>query len=266
MTDFAALGSFNTDDTLTEGELRQALEDQLRATLEFPGAKGSVLHTIGVTGGTPADSITPASAEPGMIRLAPQSGTADNLTRILQTNARDGALLYLRLNSDSYRITLQPGGASPGNLLLLYGESAYLLSNTSQASCFERQGTTWREIIRTGSETSRVVGDPGEPGFAHADWSAAQAVHFHKDASGCVSLWGQPINTTSADTNSTIFTLPVGYRPPATMTWVVDDTTADKLQLIVVQTTGDVIYTRGALGAKDNSIAVSLAPIRFRVA
>ena len=261
MTEFPTPGVFNTDDTLVEGELRQRLEDVLRASKEFPGASASVLKVIS------GDAITPDSAAPGMIRLQPETGTADDLTRIVQTNARDGALLHVRLADDSYQIKLKPGGISPSDLKLLFAESEYLLNDVSQVSCFERQGSVWQEILRSGAENFHTVGLPGQPPFGHADWSAAvNPARFYKDSSGSVSIYGEAVNLTTANTNQSVFTLPLGFRPPHNRRFLCHDgQTPEAAIVLVLATTGEVWYNGGADGVLQSAVRLWLDPIRFRV-
>ncbi len=267
MTDFPAVGKFNTDDTLNAGGLRQGLEDVLRASKEFAGASAAVLHQIGVTGAMPADTITPASAQPSMIKLQPQTGNDDDLLRIIQTNTRDGQLLYLRINSDSYNVKLKTGGASPGNLLLLYGESEYLLSDLSQVSCFERQGTLWQEVIRSGIEDRHRIGDPGEIGWGHADWSAPTfPVEYYRDAAGVVAIEGRAQNSLSAIGNPNLFTLPVSYRPPNGSNTIHWDQQNNKAIRINVSSVGVVSYQGPIDGsASSNNVSIWLDGCRFRI-
>ena len=264
MTDFPAVGIFNTDDTLNEGALRQGLEDVLRASKEFAGASAAVLHQIGVTGATPADTITPASAEPGVIKLQPQTGNDDDLLRIVQTNTRDGQLLYLRVNSDSYNVKLKTGGASPGNVLLLYGDSEYLLNDLSQISCFERQGSLWQEIVRSGLEDFHTVGDPSpEPPFENG-WGGT-GVKFYKDSGGVVRLVGAASKTGAPGALSVMFTLPVGYRPgTAEVRFPVEyANVVNGIDTIRVASNGTVQFVNFA-GITSGTTTVQLYPVAFR--
>ena len=210
MTDFPENGTFSQDDTLEDGEKRLALEDLLRAGKELPGA--GARQSLPIVSG----EITPASGSGGIVLVTPESGSVDDLLRILQTNTRDNAVLYLRIAQASHKITLKTGGTSPGNLLLLYGDTDYLLSDVSQVSCFERQGSSWQEILRSGIEDPHIVGSGApEPPYG-SGWSAGglfgeQSLRFYRDADR-VQLHG--VATGPADLATPIvFTLPVGYRP-----------------------------------------------------
>jgi len=138
--------------------------------------------------------------------------------------------------------------------------------------------THWAKIrverIRPGSELLRAsvprfedVGTGGRVAFAGAwaQYSASATVGFYKDAWGRVHLRGAGQDGTPT---STIFTLPVGFRPPATAYFaIVANPTTGSIQTgeTRVKSDGVVEATRYLNGGSGAVTWWSLDGISFRV-
>lgn len=105
--------------------------------------------------------------------------------------------------------------------------------------------------------TFREVGDPGEPGFQNGWVNFGGGFHnvgFRKTIEGEVVLRG--LAKLGAPINSTVFTLPVGYRPTAQCVFAIASNGA--FGYMTVAATGDVQVAGGS------NVWVSLHGIRFR--
>lgn len=115
-----------------------------------------------------------------------------------------------------------------------------------------------KDRVRVATEPAfREIGKPGSPAFTNlwvnfgAGWQVAA---FNRDPFGWVSLRGL-IKTGTV--GSAAFTLPPGYRPPLSETFVVNSNSA--MGRVDVQADGQVIPQ-----TPSNNAFVSLSGIRFR--
>lgn len=104
-----------------------------------------------------------------------------------------------------------------------------------------------------------TIGDPGAPAFA-SGWAAGSSipVQFMKEINGFINIRGFPVRSSGSGT--TIFTLPVGFRPPYIIDLPIVDATANATGIIQIATNGDVIIP-GVVTGNTNVIGT----VRFRM-
>jgi hypothetical protein len=91
---------------------------------------------------------------------------------------------------------------------------AFEMNKLGQRLVLQRLGNQVYETSRAGREKVHIIGSGGtEPAFQNSWSSAGFAPAFWKDNEGVVHLSGNAQKTSVAVANSTIFTLPPGYRP-----------------------------------------------------
>lgn len=141
MTALPSVGHISNN-ARTEGEVKTDLEAMRDVEAEMPG--GSVAQTLTISSG----NITPATQSSPIIVVDTEAAAAtDDLTNILQTNTRDGHVLFIRSANDSRDPTVKHNAGGAGTILL--ADSAdYVLATTKQWLILYRSGTTWIEIGR----------------------------------------------------------------------------------------------------------------------
>lgn len=127
----------------TEGEMKTALEDQLKGIKQVPGA-GVTQQALTISGG----SITPASGASGIIAVDTEAAAAtDDLTNIVQTNIDDNSLLVIRNANAARSVVVKHNTGGAGQISLAYGGNV-TLSTTLQFLLLKREDTTWIELDR----------------------------------------------------------------------------------------------------------------------
>lgn len=135
--------SYLSNAARTEGEMKTALEDQLKGIKQIPGA-GVTEQALTISGG----SITPASGASGILIVDTEAAAAtDDLTNIVQTNIDDNSLLILRNANAARSVVVKHNAGGTGQMSLAYGGDL-TLSNTLQFLILKRSGTLFIEIDR----------------------------------------------------------------------------------------------------------------------
>lgn len=123
----------------TEGEQKQAFEDQRGVISELLGGSAETELTIS------SGSITPISASHRVDTEADAS--SDLLDHINYTNHPDGRYLQIRAENAARNVTLVHGAGGDGQLLLA-NSANFTLSDTVTRVLLQRSGTTWLEVQR----------------------------------------------------------------------------------------------------------------------
>lgn len=262
MTARPAPGTFNTDDDLEEGELRQAHEDANSASAEMIG--GSGVQDLVIASGI----ITPAAGASGTLRVDTEGAAAtDNLDNIDLANVEEGRHLLIIPKDAGHVVTLRHNtGAATGRFSLL-GSLALELNSIDQWIEVRREGTTVYEVRRGGREKEHVIGVGGDPAYQNS-WAAGESygIRYWKDDSGFVRLSGSATKSAVTVAVSVVCTLPAGYRPAYPQGFPVSATVGgtDEINMIFVQTNGEVQWLRSAGAPSSVSVTVRTAPVGFR--
>jgi len=212
LSNVPASGTFNADDDLTQGELRQALEDGRNVLAEIAGsgdASGEQALTIA------SGVITPAAGRSRFLRIDTQGAAAtDDLDTIAQTNVPDQAFVFLAI-ADPSRVVVVKHLAGGTGQISLSGAIDLQLNQTTQVLWLKRNGSSFVEIGRFGREKEHTVGAGGEPAFS-GSWSSSTGLRFWKDENGVIRINGSAQHPNLTTASPVIFTLPVGWRPDAT--------------------------------------------------
>lgn len=128
----------------TEGEVQTALEDLRTFLTEKPG--GNALATLTISGG----EITPTRA---VHRIDTESAAStDDLDRATLANLSDGSLLLLCSANSGRKPTIRHAQGGNGQFLLADG-SNFTLDATTNWLIVVRDGTAWREVVRSYGES-----------------------------------------------------------------------------------------------------------------
>lgn len=254
VTDFPAAGTFDTDDGLTEGELRSALEQVRDAASELLGGQPPSTLTIA------AGAITPDRA---FHRIDTEGAAAtDNLDTISQVNHPDGRILLLRLVDAARVVVVRHNQGGTGEILLDSGLDLEL-NSLDQLLALYRDGAVWRELRQWGREIWHEVGAAGEPAFQN-NWTAPVVdVEFARDADGFVTVRGTAVNLTTF-TSSVIFTLPAGYRPTSLHRFLAYGEADASFGVEEIQVNSGGAVTYGGKLSATTSITVDFSHVRFR--
>jgi len=262
LSNVPASGTFNADDDLTQGELRQALEDERNVLAEIAGsgdASGEQALTIA------SGVITPAAGRSRFLRIDTQGAAAtDDLDTIAQTNVPDQSFVFLAI-ADASRVVVVKHLAGGTGQISLSGAMDLALNQTAQVLWLKRNGSSFVEIGRFGREKEHQVGGSGEPAFQNS-WTGS-SVRYWKDENGIVRLSGSASHASLAASPSTIFTLPSGYRPATGGVSMIAYTTvaaAYEVNVVLVNDTGTVQFVRPAGAPSSVAVAVGLAQVQFR--
>ena len=128
----------------TEGEMKTALEDQLKGIKQIPGA-GVADQALTLA----SDAITPALGASGIITVDTEAAAAtDNLGIITQTNVEDGALLLLRNANAARSVVAKHNVGGTGQISLKSGGDFVLADPDRHWLMVKRAGTSFREVAR----------------------------------------------------------------------------------------------------------------------
>ena len=140
---FPAL-SYLSNAARTEGEMKTALEDQLKGIKQIPGA-GIAEQALTIATG----SITPASGASGILLIDTEAAAAtDDLTNMSVTNFDDGSLILLH-SASSARVIVVKNAAGGSGQFTLKSSGDFTLGDTARHWLLvKRSGTTWAEVAR----------------------------------------------------------------------------------------------------------------------
>jgi hypothetical protein len=136
---------------------KTAFEKILLATRQLAGAQPR--ETLTVSGGV----ITPTRC--AVIVDTEAAAETDDLATILTTNLPDGSWLFLGLVNAGRVVTLKHGAGGVGQMLMVDGADV-ALENTGDLVGFQRVGTSWLEMMRTGPSFGY---EPADPDILKAD-------------------------------------------------------------------------------------------------
>lgn len=128
----------------TEGELKTALEDLLKAIKQIPGA-GVAEQALTIATGT----ITPAAGASGIIVVDTEGAAAsDTLSNIAVTNVDDNSLVILR-NANASRLVIVDNNAGGSGQISLKSAGDFVLADPDRHWLLvKRSGTTFKEVAR----------------------------------------------------------------------------------------------------------------------
>lgn len=128
----------------TEGEIKTALEDQLKGIKQIPGA-GVAEQALTIATGT----ITPASGASGIIVVDTEGAAAsDTLSNIAVTNVDDNSLVILR-NANASRLVIVDNNAGGSGQISLKSAGDFVLADPDRHwLLLKRSGTTFKEVAR----------------------------------------------------------------------------------------------------------------------
>lgn len=133
---------YPSDNARTEGEMKQFFEDELQIAKEKIG--GAAVESLTASAG----AVTPTRA---IFQVTSETGSADDLDTIAQTNHPDGRVVIVRATS-GHTITVRD---NQGNIQLTRDINMVLDSTTAWLMLL-RDGSTWREIGRFHSTLSAL--------------------------------------------------------------------------------------------------------------
>ena len=128
----------------TEGEMKTALEEQLKGIKQIPGA-GIADQALTIASG----SVTPAAGASAILVIDTEaSGAIDDLTNIVQTNIDDGSMIWVR-NANAARVVVAKHSAGgSGQLSLKTGGDFVLADPDRHWLLLKRNGTLFLEVAR----------------------------------------------------------------------------------------------------------------------
>lgn len=142
MSAFTADG-YKSNSIRTEGEMKQAFEDDSKATKQIPGA-GVAETTLTIASGV----ITPPGGGPGTFAVDTEAAAAnDDLTNIALTNIPDGSEIWIHPANSARSMTVKHNAGGSGTIMLSTGGD-FTLGNTTHILKLKRQGTTMVEVGR----------------------------------------------------------------------------------------------------------------------
>lgn len=246
----------------TQGQLRQALDDQLERARAQVGADGVANATIA------SGAITGTSK--GSLRVYGQGAAADDLVSLDTALYSEGQIVELRIGDVNQPITVKHNAAPGAGQFSLVAGIDYVGNALEQRIALERTGTYWTETERRGREKTHQFGAAGEPTFTAAFANGTAPLTFWKDPDGVVNLEGE-VSVVSDRTVGGHFIsathLPAGWRPASGMVVPVDSSLTASIPVLrfLVETNGrlsvDVRVNTLTAGA-----VVYLNGIRFRAA
>jgi len=246
----------------TQGQLRQALDDLLRQSRSQIGADGIANVTLNSSGAATGQSN-------GTLKIYGYASSADDMQSLEPSAYSDGQTVELRLGDVNQPITIKHQTSPGTGQFSVSGGVDLALNAVEQSVEFRRSGSAWYERVRSGREKVHLVGGSGEPAFAGSWTNGSPSVGFWRDGSGVVQIVGGAFISSLSATVSTIFTLPVGYRPAGTMIFPVFATvgTTDEIDCISVQASGIVAWDRVSLTVPSaQAVQLDLSPVSFRAA
>ena len=128
----------------TEGEIKTALEDQLKGIKQIPGA-GVAEQALTIASG----SITPALGSSGIIAVDTEAAAAtDDLTNIVLTNIEDNSLVMVR-NANAARLVVVKHSAGGSGQLSLKSAGDFVLGDPDRHwLLLKRAGALFKEVAR----------------------------------------------------------------------------------------------------------------------
>lgn len=128
----------------TEGEIKTALEDQLKGIKQIPGA-GVAEQALTIASG----SITPALGSSGIIVVDTEAAAAtDDLANVVLTNVEDNSLVMLR-NANAARVVVVKHSAGGSGQLSLKSAGDFVLGDPDRHwLLLKRAGALFKEVAR----------------------------------------------------------------------------------------------------------------------
>ena len=156
-------------------------------------------------------------------------------------SAHDGTVVVLVDGRDHGPVPIVPIDLAPGE-----GESVFLALDSRGEPAFAIDPSAVAGVASLPAcEAEHLVGAVGEPAFAHG-WSnlgsGFAVARFYKDPFSVVHVEG--VITGGTIGSVPVFTLPIGYRPPASIVRVVSSNGADGA--VIVDPAGNVLPTNGS--------------------
>jgi hypothetical protein len=138
---FPAL-NYLSNNARTEGEMKTAFEDFLKAVKQIPGA-GVAEQSVTLA----SDQMTPTAGF-GIFTVDTEGAAAsDELRTIVQTNHDDGSMLLIRPASSARIITVKHAAGGTGEISLATGGD-FTLGDPSHWLWLKRSGLLWEEVAR----------------------------------------------------------------------------------------------------------------------
>jgi len=148
--------SYLSDNLRTEGEMKTAFEDQLKANKQVPGA-GQAKQSLTIAAG----SVTPALGSAQVLELDTEGAAAtDDLTNIVTTNLGVNSLVLVKIANAGRVVTLKHAAGGTGQMSLKTGGDM-TLGDTSHWILFFVNGTQLDEVARFPSEGPLVLSKSG---------------------------------------------------------------------------------------------------------
>lgn len=156
--------NYLSDNSRTEGELKVALEDLLKACKQIPGA-GVAAQALTISAG----SVTPALGASQILVIDTEAAAAsDDLANIVTTNLGPNSLVRVKIANDARLVTVKHAAGGAGQLSLVTGGD-FVLGDTSHWIDFYVNGTQLEEIARFPSAGSVVSSKSGNYTVTVAD-------------------------------------------------------------------------------------------------
>jgi len=261
MTARAATGTFNTNDALTVGQLRQALEDNSSVLAELPG--GATVQSLTITAG---GSLTPVAAAGAMIKMDTFGGaSSDDLISIDQAVHPDGRILFLRTADNARDVTVKHNDAGGTYKILLNSGLDLLMNNTQMLLGVYRDGSVWRELLIAGRETPIPFSFQNSWGVY--TFEASGSTFHYKDVDGNTNLSGTILKGSVTTAGQVVIQLPFGRRPLYTQRRLVHVTVNGvyELGILELKNDGDVEWIRpSGVAVSSQPVVIQLGGISFR--
>lgn len=207
MTQLPAAGTFNANDSLTQGELRQAHEDVRTVLEESPGFASPETLTIS------AGVVTPTR---GFFRVDTESAAStDDLTNIALTNIPDGRVVWCALQDEGRVVTAKHAATGSGQLLLTNGVDLELNAR-SQILALKRVGNDLEEVARFGREKLRT------PTLLNGFTAASPPPRNFLNQNGMVVSSGRIQHSSYPGSGVALFVFDVGLRPAGSSRHIID--------------------------------------------
>lgn len=144
--------SYMNQNTRTEGEMKQALEDLLGGVKQIPGA-GQAAQGLTIAAG----SVTPQSGLAQVLVIDTEGAAAtDDLTNIVPTNLGVNSLVLVKIASNSRQVVVKHNAGGSGQLIMRTGGDCPL-ADTSQWLLLYVNGSQLEEVARFPQADSVVV-------------------------------------------------------------------------------------------------------------
>jgi hypothetical protein len=138
---FPAL-NYLSNNARTEGEMKTAFEDFLKAVKQIPGA-GVAEQSVTLA----SDQMTPTAGFGAFTLDTEGAAPSDELRTIVQTNHDDGSHILVRIAASARIITVKHAAGGTGEISLATGEDV-TLGDTTHWLWLKRSGLLWEEVAR----------------------------------------------------------------------------------------------------------------------